>query len=234
MPMRKRVDAVLVASLVLTDDEVAALTALGMPGRAARPRPRPGSCPPASTTSRRRADGGRAPARARAPAHRLIGGDTDDPMRFTPPLHRARRLPRRAGRGRRRRPTRRWRCSATSPSTAAARPASSCWRCPSRPTAIFAESDEMAYGALRAMRRRRAAGARGRRGDRLRRPRHRRADGPVDDPPAGRRAGAGRHDPAAGRDRPTPDRATATDVVLPTELVVRGSTDATQSTSRSY
>ena len=91
-------------------------------------------------------------------------------MRFTPPLHR------RDGyrdalhaAGHRARP-RRSSSSVTSPSRAAARPPAQLLALPDRPTAIFAESDEMAYGALRELRRRRAAGARRRRGDRFRRP----------------------------------------------------------------
>jgi DNA-binding LacI/PurR family transcriptional regulator len=82
----------------------------------------------------------------------LIGGDTDDPMRFTPPHHR------RTG----------YRDALTA---AGVEPAESLERLgyftveggeaamidllntADRPTAVFAESDEMAYGAIRAIRR---------------------------------------------------------------------------------
>ncbi len=49
--MRKRVDAVLVISLVLSDEEFDALDALGEPVGVARPRARAASSPSASTTS---------------------------------------------------------------------------------------------------------------------------------------------------------------------------------------
>ena len=88
MPMRKRVDAVLVASIVLSDDEISALASLGCPvGLLGLQRE--------GFLSTRIDDVGSA-RRTRwhltELGHRriaLIGGDTDDPMRFTPPLHRA-------------------------------------------------------------------------------------------------------------------------------------------------
>ena len=63
----------------------------------------------------------------------LIGGDTDDPMRFTPPLYRRDGI-----RGRTARPpaspwTRRWRCWATSPRAGARRPCGSCSTSTTRP-----------------------------------------------------------------------------------------------------
>ncbi|MDP9094847.1 MAG: LacI family transcriptional regulator [Actinomycetota bacterium] len=151
MPMRKRVDAVLIVSLVLSEDELAALSSLGSPiGLLGLERP------------------GFAAARIDdiASAHvavehllnlghrriGLIGGDTDDPMRFTPPLHR------RTGYHDALRAygvepspelevlgyfTAEGGCAATERLMALAHP----------PTAIFAESDEMAFGALRAFRR---------------------------------------------------------------------------------
>src|SRR2546429_3799530 len=82
----------------------------------------------------------------------LIGGDTDDPMRFTPPLHRRdgyRDALRAAG-------------VEPDPTLEAlgyftveggGDAAERLLAVPERPTALFAESDEMAYGALRTIRR---------------------------------------------------------------------------------
>lgn len=152
MPARKRVDALLIATLVLPEDEVDALRTLdcpvGMLGVDS-----PGF---SSTRIDDQAGARRAVEHLLALGHRrigLVGGDTDDPMRFTPPHHR------RVGyvdalhdagleydpaleelgyftvEG-----------GETATEALLARP--------SRPTAIFAESDEMAYGAMRAIRRR--------------------------------------------------------------------------------
>jgi DNA-binding LacI/PurR family transcriptional regulator len=150
MPMRKRVDGVLVASIVLDDAEFDALTELKRPvGLLGLDRE--------GFLSTRIDD----VAAARAAVdhliglgHRrigLIGGDTDDPMAFTPPLHRrdgyrdalqAVGLPLdpdleylgyftvEGGREAARR----------------------LLDLADRPTAMFAESDEMAYGALREIR----------------------------------------------------------------------------------
>ena len=155
MPMRKRVDGVLVASLVLDDPEFAALTELNRPvGLLGLVRE---GFLSASIDD---------VAAARAAVDHLVGrghrriallaGDTDDPMAFTPPLHRrdgyrdalkAAGLPIdpelellgyftvEGGRAATRR----------------------LLALPEPPTAIFAESDEMAYGALREIR---AAGLR--------------------------------------------------------------------------
>ncbi len=151
MPMRKRVDAVLVASLVLSDDEITALGSLGCPvgvlGFA-----QPGLL---STRIDDIASARAAVTHLTGLGHRrigLIGGDTDDPMRFTPPLHRAD--------GYR---------EALAEVGVAADPAlevlgyftvsggeQACYALmdnPEPPTAIFAESDEMACGAMRALRR---------------------------------------------------------------------------------
>jgi DNA-binding LacI/PurR family transcriptional regulator len=150
MPMRKRVDGVLVASIVLDDAEFAALTELKRPvGLLGLERE--------GVLSTRIDD----VAAARAAVdhllelgHRrigLIGGDTDDPMAFTPPLHR------RDG----------YRDALLSAGLDAdpelehlgyftvdgGRAATQqLLALPDRPTAIFAESDEMAYGALREIR----------------------------------------------------------------------------------
>ena len=150
MPLRKRVDAVLVAGMVLTDAEVDVLQSLQCPlGLLGLAR--------AGFHSARIDDVSAARAVTEyliSLGHTrigLIGGETDDPMRFTPPLHRrdgyrdalrAHDLP--------------------------LDPAlevlgyftidggmSACAQLlalPGRPTAIFAESDEMAYGALRVIR----------------------------------------------------------------------------------
>jgi LacI family repressor for deo operon, udp, cdd, tsx, nupC, and nupG len=147
MPMRKRVDGVLIASLVLDDAEFGALTALNRPvGLLGLERDGFLSARIDDVGAARGAvdhliaDGRRRIA--------LIGGDTDDPMAFTPPLHRrdgyrdalqAAGLPIEpelehlgyftveGGRAAARR------------LLAQDEP----------PDAIFAESDEMAYGALR-------------------------------------------------------------------------------------
>lgn len=151
MPMRKRVDAVLVASLVLSDDEIAALESLSCPvGLLGFER--------SGFLSARIDDVGSARAAVRhltELGHRrigLIGGDTDDPMRFTPPLHRAdgyREALAEVG------------IEADPALTALGyftiaggeQACRALMNTPEPPTAIFAESDEMAYGALRALRR---------------------------------------------------------------------------------
>ncbi|HEV7203684.1 MAG TPA: LacI family DNA-binding transcriptional regulator [Jatrophihabitans sp.] len=151
MPMRKRVDGVLVASLVLDDFEFDALTALNRPvGLLGIERE--------GFLSARIDD----IAAARSAVDHLIGqghqrialigGDTDDPMRFTPPLHR------RDG----------YRDALEAAGLEAdpalerlgfftveggAEAARYLLARPDPPTAIFAESDEMAYGALREARR---------------------------------------------------------------------------------
>jgi DNA-binding LacI/PurR family transcriptional regulator len=151
MPIRKRVDGVLIASLVLDDAEFAALAALSIPvGLLGLDRPgflstRIDDVAGARTAVRHLLELG----------HRrigLIGGDTDDPMRFTPPLRRRdgyRDALRDAG---------------IEPDPAlevlgyftidgGGEAAERLLALPERPTALFAESDEMAYGAMRAIRR---------------------------------------------------------------------------------
>jgi DNA-binding LacI/PurR family transcriptional regulator len=152
LPVRKRVDAVLVVSLALTEDEVAALQTLELPvGVLGVKHPGMFSV---------RIDDVTAAATAvdhlLSLGHRrigLIGGDTDDPMRFTPPHHR--------GTGYR---------QALIAAEVEPDPALSVLGYftvqggeaamrrlldqPQPPTAVFAESDEMAYGAIKAIRRR--------------------------------------------------------------------------------
>jgi DNA-binding LacI/PurR family transcriptional regulator len=150
MPVRKRVDGVLIASLVLDDTEFGALTDLNRPvGLLGIQRD--------GFLSASIDDVGAARTAVDhlvALGHRrigLIGGDTDDPMAFTPPLHR--------------RDGYRDALAAVGiePDTcleqlgyftvdggrAAMR---RLLEMPERPSAIFAESDEMAYGALREVR----------------------------------------------------------------------------------
>jgi DNA-binding LacI/PurR family transcriptional regulator len=157
----------------------------------------------------------------------LIGGDTSDPMRFTPPLHRQdgyRDALREAG---------------IEPDPAlevlgyftidgGAEAAHRLLTLPDPPTALFAESDEMAYGALRTLRR---AG--------LRVPEDVAVMGfddqdnaelmdlsTVRQPVAEQARGiTGRLLRAIARE----DDDEAEQVVLPTELVIRGSTDPSMS-----
>jgi LacI family repressor for deo operon, udp, cdd, tsx, nupC, and nupG len=87
MPMRKRVDGVLIASLVLEDAEFDALTELNRPvGLLGIERDGLLSAGIDDVAAAREAVD-----HLITQGHRrigLIGGDTDDPMRFTPPLHR--------------------------------------------------------------------------------------------------------------------------------------------------
>lgn len=226
MPMRKRVDAVLVVSLVLSDGELAALGSLGSPiGLLGLERP---------GFLATRIDDVRS-ARIAVDhllqlGHRrigLIGGDTDDPMRFTPPLHR------RDG----------YRDALTSAGieldpklevlgyfTAAGGSAATeqMLTLAEPPTAIFAESDEMAYGALRTIRR-----------AKLRVPQDLAVIGFDDQDNAELMDLSTVRQPVAEQALDVATRLLAaigpdgesepTTVVLPTELVVRGSTDASRS-----
>ncbi len=151
LPVRKRVDAIIIATLVLTDTEMDALRSLDVPigiigvdhdgFHSTRIDDRAG----AATAVGHLIDLG----------HRRIGhvaGDQEDPMRFTPPHHRRRGyIDRLAQAGIDYDPslevlgyyTIDGGQSATEKLLAR----------PDRPTALFAESDEMAYGAMRAIRR---------------------------------------------------------------------------------
>jgi DNA-binding LacI/PurR family transcriptional regulator len=151
LPVRKRVDAVLIVSLALTDDEVAALKTLDLPvGVIGVHHPGLFSVRIDDVAAARTAV-----EHLLSLGHRrigLIGGDTDDPMRFTPPHHRGtgyRQALRDAG---------------IEPDEAMERlgyftveggeaAMLQLLGLPERPTAVFAESDEMAYGAIRAIRR---------------------------------------------------------------------------------
>jgi DNA-binding LacI/PurR family transcriptional regulator len=227
MPIRKRVDAVLIASLVLDDAEFAALGALSCPvGLLGLERP--------GFLSTRIDDvaGARAAVRHLLDLghHRigLIGGDTDDPMRFTPPLRRRdgyRDALREAGIE----PDPDLEVLGYFTIDGGGEAAERLLALPDRPTALFAESDEMAYGAMRAVRR---AG--------LRIPQDVAVIGFDDHVNAELMDLSTIRQPVAEQavDVITrllsviaePDDATdADEVVLPTELIIRGSTDPTVS-----
>ena len=151
LPVRKRVDAVLVVSLALTDDEVAALNTLELPvGVLGVKHPGLSSVRIDDEVAARTAV-----EHLLSLGHRriaLIGGDTDDPMRFTPPHHR--------GTGYRNallaagiQPPDELECLGYFTVEGGEAAMRELLRCDERPTAVFAESDEMAYGAIRAIRR---------------------------------------------------------------------------------
>jgi DNA-binding LacI/PurR family transcriptional regulator len=226
MPIRKRVDAVLIASLVLDDAEFDALGALSCPvGLLGLERPgflstRIDDVAGARTAVRHLLDLG----------HRrigLIGGDTDDPMRFTPPLRRRdgyRDALREAGIE----PDPDLEVLGYFTIDGGGEAASRLLAIPDRPTALFAESDEMAYGAMRAARR---AG--------LSVPEDVAVIGFDDHVTAELMNLSTIRQPVAEQavDITTrllsiiaaPDDGGAAEVVLPTELVVRGSTDPSRS-----
>lgn len=151
MPVRKRVDAIVIASLVLSDDEAGALCELGVPvGMLGVDRP--------GLHSTRIDDehGARTAVEHLVElGHRriaLIGGDASDPMRFTPPHHRRiGYLDALQAAGIEYDPELEILGYFTVDGGEAA--TRSLLELPSRPTALFAESDEMAYGAIRAIRR---------------------------------------------------------------------------------
>lgn len=225
MPMRKRVDAVLVASLVLTDPEFAALATLGCPvGLLGLEREGFVSSHIDDIAGARLAVD-----HLLALGHRrigLIGGDTDDPMRFTPPLYR-REGYLSALRGAGIEPDPQLERLGYFTVDGGTDAAEQLLALPERPTAIFAEADEMAFGALRAARR---AG--------LRVPQDCAVIGFDDQANAALMDLSSVHQPvkeqaldvtarllamlAARSDCPAMEPAS---VVLPTELVVRGSTD---------
>jgi DNA-binding LacI/PurR family transcriptional regulator len=151
LPVRKRVDALVVVSLALTKSEVDALKSLEFPiGMLGARHPGFFSVRIDDVAAARKAT-----EHLISLGHRriaLIGGDTDDPMRFTPPHHRltgfhdaldAAGLARDETLERLGYFTVEGGAAAMTELLALAE----------RPTAVFAESDEMAYGALRTIRR---------------------------------------------------------------------------------
>jgi LacI family repressor for deo operon, udp, cdd, tsx, nupC, and nupG len=151
MPVRKRVDALVVASLVLTDAETDVLRALGVPVGVL------GVDHPEFHSTRIDDHHGASVAVGHLLelGHRRIGliaGEMVDPMRFTPPHHRRRGYIdtlSAAGIDYERS------LEALGYFTVAGGEAATAELIarPDRPTALFAEADEMAYGALCAIRR---------------------------------------------------------------------------------
>ena len=152
MPMRKRVDGVIIASLFLEEAEFAALKELSRPV-ALLGIERDGMLSAAIDDI---ASARMAVEHLLALGHRrigLIGGDTDDPMRFTPPLRRRdgyRDALEAAGIS----PDPQLEHLGFFTVDGGAAATEELLSRPEPPTAIFAESDEMAYGALRVIRRR--------------------------------------------------------------------------------
>ncbi|MEP6852986.1 MAG: LacI family DNA-binding transcriptional regulator [bacterium] len=151
LPVRKRVDAVIVVSLPLSEFETEALRGLGVPVGVI-------GIEMADFLSVRIDDVAGAETAVNhliELGHRrigLIGGDTDDPMRFTPPLYRRHGyLNALQGGGLEVDPSLETLGYFTVEGGEAAM--SQLLSRGDPPTAVFAESDEMAYGAVRAIRR---------------------------------------------------------------------------------
>jgi LacI family repressor for deo operon, udp, cdd, tsx, nupC, and nupG len=151
LPVRKRVDAVVVVSLALTDDEVEALKTLQLPvGILGAHHPGMFSVRIDDVASAKMAVDHLLGLGHRRIA--LIGGDTNDPMRFTPPHHRLtgyREALDAAGADRDESLERLGYFTLDGGEAAMV----DLLALSERPTAVFAESDEMAYGAIRAIRR---------------------------------------------------------------------------------
>lgn len=151
LPVRKRVDAVVVVSLALTEDEVEALKSLELPiGILGANYPGFFSVRIDDVAAARQAVD-----HLVSLGHRrigLIGGDTDDPMRFTPPHHRLTgyRAALQAAGVDFDEDLERLGYFTVEGGEAAM---TELLGLAERPTAVFAESDEMAYGAIRAIRR---------------------------------------------------------------------------------
>jgi len=151
MPVRKRVDAVLIASLVLTDEEAGLLEQLNCPlgmlgvEQSGHLSTRIDDRHGADVATSHLLDLGHVRIG-------LVAGETDDPMRFTPPHHRrVGYLDALARAGIEYDPTlEKLGYFTIAGGEAATR---NLLAHPNPPTAIFAESDEMAYGAMRAVRR---------------------------------------------------------------------------------
>lgn len=151
LPVRKRVDAVVVISLSLTDEEIASLRSLDLPVGVLGAD--------ISGFSSVRIDDIAAARKGvehlTGLGHRriaLIGGDTNDPMGFTPATHRQSGYLEALGESgiERDRSLERLGYFTVEGGEAAM---ASLLELPERPTAVFAESDEMAYGAMKAIRR---------------------------------------------------------------------------------
>jgi DNA-binding LacI/PurR family transcriptional regulator len=151
LPVRKRVDALIMVSLALTDDEVSALNTLELPvGMLGAEHSGFFSVRIDDVAAARQATEHLISLGHRSVA--LIGGDTDDPMRFTPPHHRLLGFHDALhAAGMRFDPSMERLGYFTVAGGEAAM--SELLALPERPTAVFAESDEMAYGAMRAIRR---------------------------------------------------------------------------------
>lgn len=152
MPMRKRVDGVIIASLILEEAEFQALEELNRPV-ALLGIEREGLLSAGIDdvlAARMAVERLLALGRKRIA---LIGGDTDDPMRFTPPLHRRdgyRDALLSAGLE----PDPRLEHLGFFTIEGGAAAATALLDTDEPPDAIFAESDEMAFGALRVLSRR--------------------------------------------------------------------------------
>ncbi|MCW2491991.1 MAG: LacI family transcriptional regulator, repressor for deo operon, udp, cdd, tsx, nupC, and nupG [Pseudonocardiales bacterium] len=151
LPVRKRVDAVIIVSLALTEDEVEALNTLELPiGMLGAAHPGFFSVRIDDVTAAKQAVNHLLSLGHTRIA--LIGGDTDDPMRFTPPHHRLTGYEQalRAADLTVDHSLERLGYFTVEGGEAAML---ELLGLPERPTAVFAESDEMAYGAMRAIRR---------------------------------------------------------------------------------
>jgi LacI family repressor for deo operon, udp, cdd, tsx, nupC, and nupG len=152
LPVRKRVDAVVVVSLTLSAAEVDALRGLGVPVGVVG-----GDVPGFFTSRIDDVVGAESAVRHLLDLGHtrigLIGGDTEDPMRFTPPLYRREGyLATLQAAGVDVDPELEVLGYFTPEGGEAAM--RTLLDLPVPPTAVFAESDEMAYGAIRAIRRR--------------------------------------------------------------------------------
>jgi LacI family transcriptional regulator, repressor for deo operon, udp, cdd, tsx, nupC, and nupG len=151
LPVRKRVDAVIVLSLALSSEEIEALESLDLPiGVLGEPHDGFVSVRIDDIAAARNAT-----EHLLSLGHSriaLIGGDSDDPMRFTPPHHRVIGFHDALSAAGVRFDERLERLGYFTLEGGEAA-MTELLALPERPTAVFAESDEMAYGAIRAIRR---------------------------------------------------------------------------------